>query len=245
MSSGGASPAPTGPEEEKKKRVGLWCPPESQMGSSGGGDMGDGGASYRASALRRCMEEADRSGRALEEVVAERWGTVEELTRGKSIQEALSAERAPVAFRRRRRRGEDQPVLLPLVKIEGGLSDKDILRQYEETLEATVIETKKGKDQPRKQQSADTGWTGLPTGSLGLGSTFQKGQSWRETHRRSDEERHPRGEAIPQQRSHEDPRPRKHPRGGDETVSNANVAAFLRANIGAGAAAATDSSNNS
>ncbi|XP_055813650.1 uncharacterized protein LOC129883097 [Solanum dulcamara] len=60
-------------------------PDDSEGTKSGGSQLlstavvGDGGASWRLKALRRAQEQADREGRKLDEVAAERWGSLSEL----------------------------------------------------------------------------------------------------------------------------------------------------------------------
>lgn len=60
--------------------------PDDSEGTKGGGSqllstavIGDGGASWRLKALRRAQEQADREGRKLDEVAAERWGSLSQL----------------------------------------------------------------------------------------------------------------------------------------------------------------------
>ncbi|KAL3329009.1 hypothetical protein AABB24_036226 [Solanum stoloniferum] len=60
-------------------------PDDSERTKSGGSQLlssavvGDGGASWRLKALRRAQEQADREGRKLDEVAAERWGSLSQL----------------------------------------------------------------------------------------------------------------------------------------------------------------------
>ncbi|XP_009629652.1 uncharacterized protein [Nicotiana tomentosiformis] len=60
--------------------------PDDSKGTNTGGSqllstavIGDGGASWRLKALRRAQEQADREGRKLDEVAAERWGSLSQL----------------------------------------------------------------------------------------------------------------------------------------------------------------------
>ncbi|XP_060178775.1 uncharacterized protein LOC132608970 [Lycium barbarum] len=60
--------------------------PDDPEGTKSGGSqllsttaVGDGGASWRLKALRRAQEQADREGRKLDEVAAERWGSISQL----------------------------------------------------------------------------------------------------------------------------------------------------------------------
>ncbi|MCD7462203.1 hypothetical protein HAX54_047999 [Datura stramonium] len=67
------------------KDGGSGYPDDSEGTKSGGSQLlstavvGDGGASWRLKALRRAQEQADREGRKLDEVAAERWGSLSQL----------------------------------------------------------------------------------------------------------------------------------------------------------------------
>lgn len=67
------------------KDGGIGYPDDSEGTKSGGSQLlftavvGDGGASWRLKALRRAQEQADREGRKLDEVAAERWGSLSQL----------------------------------------------------------------------------------------------------------------------------------------------------------------------
>mmetsp|Transcript_12886 Transcript_12886/g.38903 ORF Transcript_12886/g.38903 Transcript_12886/m.38903 type:complete len:189 (-) Transcript_12886:102-668(-) len=186
------------------------------------------------------MEEAERSGRSLREVVAERWGSLEELLRGMSVDEALSFERAPPKQRSRRR----EFVLTPAAE-GGALTDAQILRQYAADVEhkrvdlsqlssrrrggddddagPTVVTTTKYDDQ------GGSGWNGLSsrTGfAMGKG-TFDDG--WRgaaaaDTPPRRREGPSPPAPAPPEEESSASK--------DEDASSNANVAALLRARLG-------------
>ncbi|KAJ8549113.1 hypothetical protein K7X08_032820 [Anisodus acutangulus] len=67
------------------KDGGSGYPGDSEGTKTGGSQLlsttivGDGGASWRLKALRRAKEQADREGRNLDEVAAERWGSISQL----------------------------------------------------------------------------------------------------------------------------------------------------------------------
>jgi hypothetical protein len=59
------------------------------------GAVGDGGASWRMKALRRAQTQAAEQGKGLSEIVADRWGSVGELTAGLSERRPAPGEYAP------------------------------------------------------------------------------------------------------------------------------------------------------
>lgn len=66
------------------KDGGSGYPDDSEGTKTGGSQLlstavGDGGASWRLKALRRAQEQAEREGRKLDEVAAERWGSLSQL----------------------------------------------------------------------------------------------------------------------------------------------------------------------
>lgn len=209
--------------------------------------VGDGGASYRATALRLAMEEAERTGRDVRDVAAERWGSLDSLTRGLSIDEALSFERTH-NFKRGRRRG----FVLEPARDAAGLSDAQLLKQFATEMQHKKVDLDKVSSKKKKRGENDdddddapaivavtksydygdgqggggAGWQGLSsrTGfALGKG-TFEDG--WRDSPR-------------PQQRRVEQPRapetaPEESSPPQKDAVSNTNVAALLRAKLGGG-----------
>ncbi|XWS53860.1 hypothetical protein CRYUN_Cryun10bG0036500 [Craigia yunnanensis] len=88
------------PEEANEKRAGA----DRLLSSS---LIGDGGASWRLKALKRAEEQAAREGRRLEEVVQERWGSLDILAEyGSSCRAA--APRAHLHAIRNRKQGQDE-----------------------------------------------------------------------------------------------------------------------------------------
>ncbi|KAK4750264.1 hypothetical protein SAY87_027713 [Trapa incisa] len=83
------------PEEGSAKSTG-----DNLLSSS----VGDGGASWRLKALKRAREQAAREGRKLEEVVAERWGSLGQLTVSVSSR-SVAASHAHLSAIKSRKRG--------------------------------------------------------------------------------------------------------------------------------------------
>ncbi|MED6110640.1 hypothetical protein PIB30_044862 [Stylosanthes scabra] len=88
--------------------------PEESNGAKVGADrllssslVGDGGASWRLKALKRAQEQAAREGRSFQEVVAERWGSLGDLTASVASNAAAPA-RAHLRAIRSRQRGETE-----------------------------------------------------------------------------------------------------------------------------------------
>ncbi|KAL1342900.1 uncharacterized protein [Arachis hypogaea] len=88
--------------------------PEESDGTKVGADrllsaslVGDGGASWRLKALKRAQEQAAREGRSFPEVVAERWGSLGDLTASVASNAAAPA-RAHLRAIRSRQRGETE-----------------------------------------------------------------------------------------------------------------------------------------
>ena len=203
-----------------EKKAGLWYPDGSDAKITEA-TLGDGGASYRASALRRAMAVADETGRDLDDIVKERWGSLADLTQGKTIEETLAARRDPVPFRRKRR-PPDEPTT--------GTTDAAILKTYAAELEAEpkyAIDLKKGhRDDPPLRPAGGDGWTGLSSGFQMGKATFEAGRSWRSR----DDER-PTGGSR-QRRHQQDLTPPKQQQ--QHPSSNADTAALLRARLGGG-----------
>mmetsp|Transcript_13209 Transcript_13209/g.43053 ORF Transcript_13209/g.43053 Transcript_13209/m.43053 type:complete len:256 (+) Transcript_13209:41-808(+) len=234
-------------KEKEPPKVGLWYPQQQQEQQQEQQEqremapavvVGDGGASHRAACLRRATEEAKRTGRDLEDVVADRYGSLEELTLGKSIDETLALERSLPRVARRRRPHSDLHRSEP-----GGLTDAQVLAEYAEELEQTTIDLgKRGRRRDKDDDDGDlrrtgggsNGWTGMPTTSaFTMGRPTFQGRSWRDPASEealpesssSSERKRPKLETPPAaapalEGSHQD------------SSSNANVAARLREKLG-------------
>lgn len=87
------------PEEADEKRAGV----DRLLSSS---VVGDGGASWRLKALKRAEDQAAREGRKLEEVVLERWGSLDILAEYGAPRRA-AAPRAHLHAIRNRKQGQD------------------------------------------------------------------------------------------------------------------------------------------
>ncbi|XP_012450968.1 uncharacterized protein LOC105773532 [Gossypium raimondii] len=87
------------PEEAEEKRAGV----DRLLSSS---FVGDGGASWRLKALKRAEEQASREGRSIEEVVLERWGSLDILAAYGASRRA-AAPRAHLHAIRNRKQGPD------------------------------------------------------------------------------------------------------------------------------------------
>lgn len=70
--------------------------------------IGDGGASWRLKALRRAKSQAGEEGKSLNEIVSERWGSVNELAVGINERHAAHDMAHSHAARDRRRQGESE-----------------------------------------------------------------------------------------------------------------------------------------
>ena len=166
---------------------------------------GDGGLQWKAAALKRAMDEAEKTGASLDAVVAERWGSVAELTGGAAPDAFLRS--AAAAARRLPRRGrgkggrgrgrggggygrggDDAP--RPRVRLGRDQSDGDVLKRYSKKLEGALDAAMTGRGAmaggaappaPRGDDDAKGGdaWVGLASRSaLGMsGASFKDG--WR------------------------------------------------------------------
>lgn len=150
----------------------------------------DGGTSYRAAALRRAVAQAESSGRKLEDIVAERWGSLEELTKGdpNAIEKALSAR--PTTRPAKKRRRQVEPSEEKDIRSTARTSaDAAMIRQYARKVEDAISSITNGStrsdcrsnhevhaDSENNNQNA---WVGLaPRQTLGMGTgTFAHG--WR------------------------------------------------------------------
>lgn len=89
-------------------------PDDSEGTKSGGSQLlssavvGDGGASWRLKALRRAQEQADREGRKLNEVAAERWGSLSQLAVSVSSGKAAPTRAHLHAIKRRQGAMDDK-----------------------------------------------------------------------------------------------------------------------------------------
>ena len=166
---------------------------------------GDGGLQYRASALRNSMAEAKKSGRSLEDVVRERWGSVKELTGGRDpdafLRAAAAAERAlPRRGRGRGRgkgrgggrfgdggrgRGDDGAPAKRSLNLGRDASDASLLKRYSQKLQGSLEAAVSGslpEAAPRVPADDDArgeaAWVGLASRStFGMTSSFKDG--WR------------------------------------------------------------------
>lgn len=184
----------------------------------------DGGASYRAAALRRAIDEARTTGVSLEEVVARRWGSIDELTRGDSEAFKKAPPQRPPRARPAPR--DVPPKSLP---IGDGSADRDILRQYSRKLETAFGEAFAGKRvieaAPPKPEDQNA-WVGLGRSTLGMSGTCAKG--WRRGAARDDDDDDAQESSRSRKRplvEEEDGSRRRPP------TSNSSAAAALRASL--------------
>ncbi|XP_031382429.1 CWF19-like protein 2 [Punica granatum] len=123
VSTDDATPEP--PKEEEVKKVnprelnpylrdnGSGYPEEGADKPSGdrllSSSIGDGGASWRLKALKRAQEQAAREGRKVEEVVAERWGSLGQLTVSVSSRSVAPSRAHLSAIKSRQRGSAEEP----------------------------------------------------------------------------------------------------------------------------------------
>ncbi|OMO54764.1 hypothetical protein CCACVL1_27586 [Corchorus capsularis] len=110
------------PEEADEKRAGA-----DRLFSSS--VVGDGGASWRLKALKRAEEQAAREGRALEEVVLERWGSLDILAEYGASRRA-APPRAHLHAIRNRKQGQEEDKPKVADNESGRDSKKNAPRDY-------------------------------------------------------------------------------------------------------------------
>lgn len=175
----------------KKREAGLGPIVKCRDGDEAGAvPSTDGGASYRAAALRRAIAQAESSGRKLEDVVAERWGSLEELTKGdpNAIDKALSSR--PAARPAKKRRRQLEPSEAQDIRSTARTSaDAAMLRQYARKVEDAISSVANGGSRRDSRSNHDVhsdsesnsqnAWVGLASRqTLGFGTgTFSHG--WR------------------------------------------------------------------
>ncbi|KAI4384367.1 hypothetical protein MLD38_002534 [Melastoma candidum] len=112
------------------KDGGSGYPEEEDEAKANGGNLrsssvvGDGGASWRLKALKRAQEQAAREGRKVNEVVAERWGSLGELAVSVSAG-GVAPSRAHLRAINERRRGQTQDIKTPRIEETDGDTRKN------------------------------------------------------------------------------------------------------------------------
>lgn len=181
-------------EEEEEQQLKEDAAPIRYRSEEGDGHAvkTDGGASYRASALRRAAAEAQETGKSLEEVVVERWGTLEELTRGDPdfLKKALSRGEVPgrrVEKRRDRRHIRADPPVSAAKRSADAVMLKNYARKLENAIDDAVGTNGKATKKGRRETSRDDTdeqpqWVGLAARqTLGKGKDATFSDGWRRT----------------------------------------------------------------
>ncbi|KAJ1459320.1 hypothetical protein M885DRAFT_511193 [Pelagophyceae sp. CCMP2097] len=197
-------------------------------GSDVAGDaskVGDGGITFRGAALRRYTEEAKDSGRTLEQVVAERWGTVENLL-GEDAAAVKAAAmrptapgRAPKVKRSAPRFQQDSAPAKRKVPLGGDATDAAVLKTFSKKLES-ALQMNVGAEAPAPRPGDTSEWVGLNKHmSLGMKSAVTESMARGSKRRQNDDAAAPRA-AVQTQAAAAAPREKRPPTFGEANFAN-------------------------